>query len=201
MTTSASASADVVVVGAGPAGLAAAWTNKAAAEAADDDKQKTTFKLYPIGKVEKEGQSVRLRIFDEHVDGLLGLDGWSHVNVFYWFDKNDTPMNRGILRVHPRGDKQNPLTGVFACRAPVRPNLIALSVCKVVSVQGGLVQVDVEVTCLDRPVHSGDFGGAVPDPVRVDTDTAFEAAYAELTGRVERLARTLDRPAAKPLAH
>jgi acetylornithine deacetylase/succinyl-diaminopimelate desuccinylase-like protein len=31
----------------------------------------------------------------------------------------------------------------------------------------GLVQVDVEVGCLDRPVHSGDFGGAVPDPVRI----------------------------------
>jgi cysteinylglycine-S-conjugate dipeptidase len=31
----------------------------------------------------------------------------------------------------------------------------------------GLVQVDIEVTCLDRPVHSGDFGGAVPDPVRI----------------------------------
>jgi acetylornithine deacetylase/succinyl-diaminopimelate desuccinylase-like protein len=31
----------------------------------------------------------------------------------------------------------------------------------------GLVQVDVEVTCLDRPVHSGDFGGAVPDAVRI----------------------------------
>ena len=23
------------------------------------------------------------------------------------------------------------------------------------------------MTCLDRPVHSGDFGGAVPDPVRI----------------------------------
>lgn len=31
----------------------------------------------------------------------------------------------------------------------------------------GLVQVDVEVACLDRPVHSGDFGGAVPDPLQV----------------------------------
>ncbi len=31
----------------------------------------------------------------------------------------------------------------------------------------GIVQVDVEVTCLDRPVHSGDFGGAVPDAVRI----------------------------------
>lgn len=33
---------------------------------------------------------------------------------------------------------------------------------------------------------------AVPDPVRADTDEAFEAAYAEITGRVERLARALD---------
>ncbi len=31
----------------------------------------------------------------------------------------------------------------------------------------GIVQVDVEVSCLDRPVHSGDFGGAVPDSVRI----------------------------------
>jgi acetylornithine deacetylase/succinyl-diaminopimelate desuccinylase-like protein len=31
----------------------------------------------------------------------------------------------------------------------------------------GLVQVDVEVSCLERPVHSGDFGGAVPDPVQI----------------------------------
>jgi acetylornithine deacetylase/succinyl-diaminopimelate desuccinylase-like protein len=31
----------------------------------------------------------------------------------------------------------------------------------------GVVQVDVEVVCLERPVHSGDFGGAVPDPVRI----------------------------------
>jgi acetylornithine deacetylase/succinyl-diaminopimelate desuccinylase-like protein len=31
----------------------------------------------------------------------------------------------------------------------------------------GLVQIDVEVSCLGRPVHSGDFGGATPDAVRI----------------------------------
>jgi cysteinylglycine-S-conjugate dipeptidase len=31
----------------------------------------------------------------------------------------------------------------------------------------GLCQVDVEVRCLERPVHSGQKGGAVPDPVQV----------------------------------
>ncbi len=118
-----------------------AVTNAQAGVAADSD-SKLFFRLFPIGKVEKEGQAVRLRVFDEYADGLLGLDGWSHVNVFYWFDQNDTPQRRRILQVHPRGDEKNPLTGVFACRAPVRPNLIALSVCKIISVKGNLVTVD-----------------------------------------------------------
>lgn len=124
------------------AGFMTAWANGARAGAGTDPDSKTFFKLYPIGRVEKKGRTVRLRIFDEYVDGLLGLDGWSHVNVFYWFDQNDTPERRRVLRVHPRGDKRNPLTGVFACRAPMRPNLIALSVCRVISVRGNLVTVD-----------------------------------------------------------
>jgi tRNA-Thr(GGU) m(6)t(6)A37 methyltransferase TsaA len=100
------------------------------------------FKLHPIGKVEKQGKVTRLRIFEKYAAALKGLEGFSHVWAFYWFDKNDTPQRRGILQVHPRGDRKNPLTGVFACRAPVRPNLIALSLCKIVSVAGGVVQID-----------------------------------------------------------
>jgi tRNA-Thr(GGU) m(6)t(6)A37 methyltransferase TsaA len=110
--------------------------------AADATDREQSFKLFSIGRVERQGQTVRLRIFDDYADGLLGLDGWSHVNVFYWFDRNDTPQRRRVLQVHPRGDPENPLTGVFACRAPVRPNLIALSVCRILSVQGNRVTVD-----------------------------------------------------------
>jgi tRNA-Thr(GGU) m(6)t(6)A37 methyltransferase TsaA len=124
------------------ASLLAAWAFGARADTGAGGAPTSSFKLSPIGTVEKKGETARLRIFDEYVDGLLGLEHWSHVNVFYWFDKNDTPQQRRILRVHPRGDKQNPLTGVFACRAPVRPNLIALSVCRIISVQGNLVTVD-----------------------------------------------------------
>lgn len=124
------------------ASLVAIGASGATADTPGGQDPKTSFKLFPIGKVEKTEQAVRLRIFDEFVDGLLGLEGWSHVNVFYWFDQNDTPQQRRLLRVHPRGDKQNPLTGVFACRAPVRPNLIALSVCRILSVQGNLVTLD-----------------------------------------------------------
>jgi len=110
------------------------------AETAEEE-AKMFFKLYPIGKVEKKGKSVWLRIFERYADALKGLDGFSHVWVLYWFDKNDTPRKRSILQVHPRGNEKNPLTGVFACRAPVRPNLIALSLCKILSVKGGVVHI------------------------------------------------------------
>jgi tRNA-Thr(GGU) m(6)t(6)A37 methyltransferase TsaA len=113
-----------------------------AGEASERKDTEASFQLTPVGKVEKQGDAARIRIFDRYGDALLGLEGWSHVNVFWWFDKNDVPEKRRILRVHPRGDDKNPLTGVFACRSPVRPNLIALSVCKILSVEKNVVRVD-----------------------------------------------------------
>jgi tRNA-Thr(GGU) m(6)t(6)A37 methyltransferase TsaA len=110
--------------------------------AAAGEDGKAFYKLVPIGKVEKQAGVARIRILDVYGEALLGLADWSHVNVFYWFDQNDTPQKRAILRVRPHGNKENPLTGVFACRAPVRPNLIALSVCKILSVEGNVVTVD-----------------------------------------------------------
>ena len=122
-------------------GLIAAGAGQARAATAEGG-PKTSYEIHPIGTVEKGDKWTRIRIFDAYVDGLLGLQEWSHVNVFYWFDQNDQPQKRGILRVHPQGNMANPLTGVFACRAPVRPNLIALSVCKVLSVESNLVILD-----------------------------------------------------------
>jgi tRNA-Thr(GGU) m(6)t(6)A37 methyltransferase TsaA len=76
------------------------------------------------------------RCFGTDEDGSL-----SH-KVIWWFDKNDTPEKRAILQVHPRGDQSNPLTGVFACRSPFRPNLIALSLCRVLAVKENVVEVE-----------------------------------------------------------
>lgn len=104
--------------------------------------EETFFKLFPVGRVEIKGESCCIRIFDRYSDALLGLEEWSHVVVLYWFHKNDVVEKRRILRVHPKGDEKNPLTGVFACRAPVRPNLIALSVCRILSIDGNRVHVE-----------------------------------------------------------
>jgi len=99
-------------------------------------------KLFPVGTVEKKGDSIFIKVSDKYSNALKGLDEFSHVIVIYWFHKNDTPEKRSILQVHPRGNKKNPLTGVFACRAPVRPNLIALTVCKILSINGNNIYID-----------------------------------------------------------
>jgi tRNA-Thr(GGU) m(6)t(6)A37 methyltransferase TsaA len=112
------------------------------AETVKEKENGTFFKLYPVGKVQRQRGTTKLRIFEIYRDALKGLDGFSHVLVLYWFDRNDTLEKRNILQVHPRGNRNNPLTGVFACRAPVRPNLIALSLCKVLSIQNEIITVD-----------------------------------------------------------
>ena len=108
----------------------------------DTESYLKVYKLFPVGKINKKGDSTFVEIFAKYSEALRGLDGFSHVIIIYWFDKNDVPEKRSILQVHPRGNKINPLTGVFACRAPVRPNLIALSICRNLSVNGNIISVD-----------------------------------------------------------
>lgn len=102
----------------------------------------TEFKVRSIGYVKKAGDRTLIVLDKQYQPGLLGLEGFSHVLVFWWFDKNDTPEGRSVLQVHPKGNPQNPLTGVFATRSPRRPNLIALTLCKVVSVKENVVEID-----------------------------------------------------------
>ena len=101
-----------------------------------------TFLLKQIGTVEVKDGKTLIVLEKKYQPGLLGLDQFSHVFVFWWFDRNDNPRKRSILQVHPRGNPDNPLQGVFATRAPVRPNLIGLTLCKIVSVHDNVVEVE-----------------------------------------------------------
>ena len=67
---------------------------------------------------------------------LSDLDGFDYVWVLFWFDQNTTwkpkvlPPNAGRRK-----------RGVFATRAPHRPNPIGLSLCKLLSIRGRTVTV------------------------------------------------------------
>ncbi|MBI9016253.1 MAG: tRNA (N6-threonylcarbamoyladenosine(37)-N6)-methyltransferase TrmO [Phycisphaerae bacterium] len=108
----------------------------------DQPNQKPAFNIYPIGKVIRQGEKTMIVLDKQYAKGLLGLDKQKHLIVVYWFDKNDTPEKRAILQVHPRGNKDNPLTGVFGTHSPVRPNLIAISECKILSIKDNIIEID-----------------------------------------------------------
>ena len=106
------------------------------------------FQIYPVGFIKKQDDTVLIEIDNKYIDALLGLEQFSHINVLYWFHQNDTPENRSTLQVHPCKNKKNPLTGVFATHSPLRPNLIALSLCKVLSIDGTTIKID-EIDAFD----------------------------------------------------
>jgi tRNA (adenine37-N6)-methyltransferase len=106
------------------------------------------FQINPVGIVRKTNISVSIEISKDYTDALLGLEGFSHIVVLYWFDQNDTADKRRVLQVHPRKDPRNPLTGVFATHSPQRPNLIGFTVCKIISIHGGSIEIE-DIDALD----------------------------------------------------
>ncbi|MFH2011431.1 MAG: tRNA (N6-threonylcarbamoyladenosine(37)-N6)-methyltransferase TrmO [Pseudomonadota bacterium] len=70
-------------------------------------------------------------------EGLEGIALGDEIIVITWFHKS----NRDVLKVHPRGDKKMPLTGVFSTRSPNRPNPIALHRVTVLETTGNRLRV------------------------------------------------------------
>ena len=108
-----------------------------------------SFNIFPIGVVKKQNDNVWIEILNDYTEGILGLAGFSHINVLFWFHENDHPEKRAILQVHPRKDEQNPLTGVFATHSPARPNLIGLTRCKILSIEDNRILIE-DIDALDE---------------------------------------------------
>ncbi len=105
-------------------------------------KMKDRYYVFPLGVIRKERDGVRIEIEPTYRAAFLGLDGFSHITVLYWFHENDTPEKRQTMQVHPRKDKHNPLTGVFATHSPLRPNLIGLTICKIISIKDTVIFIE-----------------------------------------------------------
>ncbi len=102
----------------------------------------TEYKIVSIGTIINRENECRLEVDPQYQGAFLGLEQFSHIDVFYWLDANDNDAGRAVLRVHPRGDRANPLTGVFATRSPLRPNPIAVSCCRVLAIEGCSITID-----------------------------------------------------------
>lgn len=100
-----------------------------------------TLTMRPVGRVRRTDTTITIEVDPEYTDALLGLADYSHIIVLYWFHQNDNHEGRTTLRVHPRGDRTNPLTGVFATHSPKRPNLIAMTRCELLAVTGTTLSI------------------------------------------------------------
>jgi len=115
-------------------------------------KTKTSYEVQPIGWIRKAEGRTTIVVDKKYQPALLGVEKLSEIWVIWWFDRNDTPEKRSILQVHPRGNKDNPLRGVFATHSPVRPNLIAMTRCKIISVKGNVIEIEQIDAFPDTPV-------------------------------------------------
>lgn len=73
----------------------------------------------------------------KYIDGLFGLSVGADIFVMCWFDRSD----RSILKVHRHGKEEGKISGVFACRSPVRPNPISLTLVKLLSIEENVLTV------------------------------------------------------------
>lgn len=119
---------------------------------AADSGNSPVYELRPVGWIRKSDGKTTIEIEAQYEPALLGMEDLDSIWVLYWFDRNDTPEQRSILQVHPQRNPDNPIRGVFTTRAPVRPNLIALSRCRVLAVRGTTIEIDGIDAYPDTPV-------------------------------------------------
>ena len=101
------------------------------------------FQVHPIGKVRVNEEVMAIVIDPKYVPALQALDGFSHLNVFWWFSDCDSAEARETLQTQQPYQKAPPVMGVFATRSPIRPNPIALTTAQVTDVdfQKGVIKV------------------------------------------------------------
>lgn len=75
--------------------------------------------------------------FDERA--IQGLSSFSHCIVVYVFDQASWDVSR--MSRHPRGNTDWPNVGIFAQRAKDRPNLLGVTVCKILAVEGSTLRL------------------------------------------------------------
>jgi tRNA-Thr(GGU) m(6)t(6)A37 methyltransferase TsaA len=94
----------------------------------------------PIQASIAQGAIGAVEVFPAFAEGLKDLEGFDRTWLLYWFDRAAAPK----LIVTPYLDDQP--HGVFATRAPARPNPIGMSAVRLLRVEGCTLHVaDVDI--------------------------------------------------------
>ena len=94
----------------------------------------------PIQPSVAEGISGTVEIFQKYAEGLQDLEGFSHIYLIFHFH-----LSKGFsLKVKPFMDEET--RGVFATRAPARPNPIGLSIVRLIRIEKNILHIqDVDI--------------------------------------------------------
>jgi tRNA-Thr(GGU) m(6)t(6)A37 methyltransferase TsaA len=104
----------------------------------------TDFQVRPIGIIRtpfktsnavpiqssKSNTSGYVEIAPEYLEGIKSLDEFTHIILVYWFHRGKDPK----MTVKPYLDTKS--HGLFATRAPSRPNPIGISIVRFTSIEG-----------------------------------------------------------------
>ncbi len=90
------------------------------------------FQVKPIGKIRVSAEGMFVDVDKHYIPALKALDGFSHLNIVWWFSQCDNEKARNVLSI-PRPYKKAPaIMGIFSTRSPERPNPIALSTAQMI---------------------------------------------------------------------
>ena len=97
----------------------------------------------PVQPVFAAGIRGTVTVFDPYVDALADLGGFERIWLLFAFHRSGTWTSRVVPYRHHEE------RGLFATRAPARPNPIGLSVVRLLSIEGATLHVE-DVDILDR---------------------------------------------------
>ncbi len=89
----------------------------------------------PIQPTAAKNVEGTVEVFPEYAEGLKDLEGFSHIILIYHFHLVKKPS----LKVKPFMD--NEMRGVFATRAPSRPNPIGISVVHLLKIERNILYI------------------------------------------------------------
>lgn len=101
------------------------------------------FFLNPIGTIRNDGAEVLVELVPQYIPALKALEGFSHLNVLWWFSDFDTTEARRMLEAKSPYKGSPETMGIFATRSPMRPNPIALSTAEIIEIdyQKGIIRL------------------------------------------------------------
>ena len=91
----------------------------------------------PIQPLAAKGIKGYIELFPEYLEGLIDLEGFSHITLLYHFHK----INGYHLKVKPFMDTVE--HGIFATKSPKRPNAIGFSTVKLLGIENNIIHIEM----------------------------------------------------------